>query len=241
MYLFKSIKNNILNIFIIGSTSTGKSSLINGLFANAIICTSSIQRDTVKITKYQFRTDASNDVLIQLANDLEENYIHNKKIRETGISSINVDTLKKIHNCAYMIPNQSLLSDFDIYDFPGLDDIDDYNNNFIQIIKHNIHLADILLFVTDANRPLINTSEFNQMKEIIEIINHENNNGHYVNFALIINKFDNINDPDINEMCDKITKRDWTILQQQLHVFRISSHKELICRTKILIKDLYIP
>ena len=126
------------------------------------------------------------------------------------ISTINYDVMREICNCAFMIPNYCSLSDFDIYDFPGLDDIDDYNNNFIEIIKHNIHLADIILFVIDANRPLTNTSEYNQLKEIIDIINCENNSGHYVSFVLIINKFDDINDPDINEMCEGISKRDRT-------------------------------
>jgi len=126
------------------------------------------------------------------------------------ISTINYDVMREICNCACIIPNYCSLSDFDIYDFPGLDDIDDYNNNFIEIIKHNIHLADIILFVIDANRPLTNTSEYNQLKEIIDIINCENNSGHYVSFVLIINKFDDINDPDINEMCEGISKRDRT-------------------------------
>ena len=69
--------------------------MINGFFANAIICTSSIQRDTIKITKYQFRRNAPNDILIQLAIELEENYVHNKQIREMCISTISYDVMRE--------------------------------------------------------------------------------------------------------------------------------------------------
>ena len=132
-----------ITIFLIGKVSSGKSSLLNALSGN-FISNVSLQRETFNPIKFSFSKEGSAENIIELSNKLEEQHKKNEEKRKNLNKD---DTLIE----ALKLPELYNYDELNIIDFPGLDDSDDKDGHFFNLIKKYIHLADIILYVTDAS------------------------------------------------------------------------------------------
>lgn len=223
-----------LNIFLVGEVSSGKSSFLNAL-AGGIISNSSLQRETTNIQEYQFDENAHEDNISIISTTLEQQHYKNEAIRK-NISKIKSD-ITKVENKI----KSDIFHNINMFDFPGLNDIDDRDSNiFMTMIKDNIELADMVIYITTSERAFNSNSELNHFIEVYNIVKSQNDNGKYVDLVVVVNKYDNINDKDY----DDIYQRAQETLSKYIHssnIFRFSSHKHLIDNIIKYKKCLYVP
>jgi GTPase Era involved in 16S rRNA processing len=211
-------------IFLIGQISSGKSSLLNAL-SGKIVSNTSLQRETIRPERYLFSTD-TDDIIITFTNELKNRHIENEKQR-TNINDLNITVIKnrpRFLKTKYNLPNHNIV------DFPGIGDIDDPNDIFFKSIEHNISQCDLIMYVTDANNAFINKNEAEYFNKLLELVENESNHGHYMDYMILVNKFDNVDDYDQNSIFNRISNK---INIPQDKLFRCSSHKILIdCNIK---------
>ena len=211
----------IPNIFLVGEVSSGKSSLLNA-FGSGFISSVSLQRETFTPLHYEFRKNATDDDLNKITNSMQKIHEDNQQKREQ-LSSGKVAELPTGEPIKYKLPVRYGLPEMNIIDFPGLNDSEDTNNNFLKALEENIQNAHIILFVTDAEKAFTNASEldtYNKIKTCIE--NEFDKNFHYIELIVVINKYDEIKDVDIRQIYGRIADK---IKASDKNLFRVSSHK----------------
>src|SRR3989304_7254910 len=222
-----------LKIFVIGEVSMGKSSFINAL-ACSIVSNTSLQRETFHVKRFCTEKNVNLQYIREISNELNQFKNDNDMLaRNINLSESTVG----IYETLYMIPN-TVLDNVIIYDFPGIGDSIDNNDLFYKEIEKNIGIADIVLYLSDAYRPFTSKTEVDYFLKIKELISIQCNNGKYTKLLVILNKFDNINDSDLNEFYTKLPPKIGIDLS---NIYRISSHKLLINNIKKYNKELYIP
>jgi GTPase Era involved in 16S rRNA processing len=228
-----------LTVFLVGEISTGKSALLNALSGN-IISNTSLQRETFNPEGYLFSDKGSDDHAKMLTKKLEETH-KNNELKRNNINTLKQEDIAKIISKNYTesyLKTKYGLHDFNIIDFPGIDDSDDTNNNFFQAIKDNIHLCDIIVYIVDATRAFVSNSGVANFNKILELIKNEKNNGHFVDYVVVANKFDNVNNEDLNAIYNRIPEK-INIPKEKL--FKCSSHKLLIDCQKRHKTNLSVP
>jgi len=140
---------------------------------------------------------------------------------------------------ALKLPELYNYGELNIIDFPGLDDSDDKDGQFFNLIKKYIHLADLMLYVTDASCTFVNSSEINLIEQLTELITTQQNiNHHYIKFIMIVNKFDIIDDADLTAIYKRIPSKTSV---PKCDIYRVSSHKLLIDSLIYNKKNLIVP
>lgn len=213
-----------MRIYCIGLVSSGKSSFINSI-AGGFISIPSLIKETRNITNFSFGKKGNVNNLILLSNFL-------KNIKDSNKNS--TDNIKMINNSNLLMPIPwKLSSDFEIVDFPGFS-IDDCNpyDNLLSILED----ADIVLFVSDIVSSMTKNYEFSLFEEIKSKIIQQRNKGNYIEYALILNKYDNIDDDDYNSLYAKISSK-----ITDIPIFRYSSHSMLLDSVIINERDIYVP
>lgn len=226
-------------IFLIGEVSSGKSSFLNS-FAGGYISNSSIQRETFNPLWYQFSTAGKEENITKITAELEErhkqNEIYREKIQE--LKEEQISSLDYVCDDTNSIPVRHNLDDINIIDFPGLNDSDDKTNKFLKAIENRIHQADLLIYITEATSAFVSSSETMMFRNITKMVERCKAAGQFVDIIILVNKFDNVNDDDLNKIYQRISSK---ILVSQDKIFRCSSHK-LFIRTIILNKlNVLIP
>ena len=187
--------NHIIRIVVVGAVSTGKSTLINSIFTNKYSDTK-IKRTTM-IPQVYLETDEE-------INLVDANIINsrNTTINENILN--NVVPLTK-ENCVEMthlvpqikdileLPNNVFL---EIYDLPGLDD-SQQEAIYFDYLKDNFEKFDLVIFNIDINEAL-NTSGSTRI--LNEIITNVENSKHKKYLLVIVNKCDNMNIDNNNEL-----------------------------------------
>ena len=220
-----------ITIFLIGKVSSGKSSLLNALSGN-FISNVSLQRETFNPIKFSFSKEGSAENIIELSNKLE--YQH-KKNEEKRKNLNKDDTLIE----ALKLPELYNYDELNIIDFPGLDDSDDKDGHFFNLIKKYINLADMILYVTDASCAFVNSSEIDLIKQLTELIlSQQNIHHHYIKFLMVVNKFDLIDDTDLKAIYERIPSK---ISVSTCDIYRVSSHKLLIDSLIYNKKNMIVP
>lgn len=187
-----------MRISVIGKVSVGKSGFVN-TFHNLLtelitdkkvfspISSMSLQRETFQPQKFLF-TKAESKVELKNAS--------NRKIRMEGTpKNINFETIE-------IGPINNLIDD--LIDYPGFDDSND-KRDMIGFIKEN--MKDITLFIVDASRPLIDKSEVEYLNQILNHSKKLNMNGVFSQVILVLNKYDHLDDEDLNEMYENALKK----------------------------------
>lgn len=250
-----------LNIALLAEHSVGKSSWIDAIAGNAIAPTS-IQRETSEIDVYQIRYNVPYNNIYRLVDSLEKRHEMNKTKRKKN-EHIIFDELKKpnIVNPAFKILGSKLNAN--IYDFPGLNDVSDKDNVYLKIFFENIKDIDLVIYMVDAKKPLTNTTELQQLHEIVKFMDDSKKKGIFFDLFIVINKYDDINDEDyfelyqnllnilekefsnkfINSNKSKSSKKitDEKNPKDEISVFRFCSHKFFIHNLKKHVKKIKIP
>jgi predicted GTPase len=203
-------------IFLIGEVSSGKSSLLNGLIG-AYISKPSLLRGTYEPTKYIFNSSSKDDSnIVKISEECELNSLRGKIIADVKINDAYIE---------YPLPLRYGLNDFTLIDFPGINDSDDNNQIFLQLINNNIHLADLVIYVTEATKAFLNKSEKETFEHIQKLIEAQLSEGRAIELIIVVNKFDEADDEELNILYNQISKRINIPINK---IFRCSSHKLLI-------------
>lgn len=229
------------NIFLVGEISSGKSSFINALCGYPQSCVSK-QRETFNPLGFIFNEDNINNMKLNMTH-MEELHNENRELRE-NINDIKLDDIKNIKwEKNHLI---KIFEDIDkemrIIDFPGINDAEDTNNLFMNCIKENIDMCDLIIFITDANRAFNSTSEIEHYNNIRDMVIQQKNKGKYVDLIVVVNKYDNDDidnsdseeDEDLIDIYERIQKKiDSNIYNiDNDKIFKFSSYKYFIERFK---------
>jgi hypothetical protein len=211
------------NIFIIGNTKSGKSSFINSI-AGGFVAYSSKLSATYNSSVYGFSRDGNDIEIKKISDHLNKIFEDDQKLKESK-KSINFEIRTEVN-----LKSKYDLEKFKIIDFKGFDGDD--NKEVFYAIKKNINNVNLIIYVTDANKPFVQQQEINNFNEIkLMIESHIKTTGHYIDLIVVVNKNDELNDErnDIKKLIgfDKI--------------FRCSSHKLLINNIISNKLNLYVP
>ena len=212
-------------IFLVGEISSGKSSFLNSL-AGGIISSTSVQRETFNPLNYIFSTKGSNKNILSLTKQLDEDHTKNEKSRN-NIKDLKEGDIKLIfkNDDDTKLKTKHGLNDIHIVDFPGINDGEDSNNLFFKVIEQEISKCDLLLYITKSNSAFASKSEIDNFYKLVDIIEKQNEEGNYMDYAIIVNKFDEIDNKDYNEIYYRIHTK---LNIDNEKIFRYSSHKMLI-------------
>ena len=114
--VIKKEKNNLLNIFLIGEYSTGKSSFLNAI-SGSIVSNTSLQRETSNIDLFKFRSISTMDDLKNIALSLSQTHLTNINKRNGNMKYDNLSLISE-----YNIPSTITFENINVYDFPGVTD-----------------------------------------------------------------------------------------------------------------------
>ena len=205
----------IPNIFIVGKESAGKSSLVNALASDFVACTS-FQKETFIKQCYEFRHGAEKSV----PESLEQTHTNNQKLRESLITP-SACISPRLHK----LPTKHGLQNINIVDYPCFD-VHNHDSSFMKFLENDIHEAHMIIFVTDAEKPFASHSEldiYNKIKKCIE--DEYEKKYHNVELIVVVNKYDDIEDKEIQSIYEKIAPK---IKIDKNNLYRISSHKLLV-------------
>jgi predicted GTPase len=224
----KETKNiKIPKILLVGDIGTGKSSLLHAL-ACGFLSPISMFKGMVSPKEFHFSTEGLEKNIAILTNKIDDkdNTLDNKHSLSCENSSENQQEVK--------IPiRHEELTDFKIIDTCGVDDNDSFNLSVCEQIKE----CDLVLYVMSATKTPI---EIKKLLIVLTKISHEINEGHYIEIVVVVNKFDDIHDKDLNKAYQQISDKILPTTYKN-KIFRISGHKFLISniiKNKII---LYVP
>jgi GTPase SAR1 family protein len=238
----------IPTIFLVGEVSSGKSSFLNSL-AGAYVANASLQRETLKPNLYRFLSDGDSIEVNKetkyggvarvnkITESLEEDHKENEELRDS-IENADIAKINNICDESNGLPIGFGLGAFNVIDFPGINDAEDKTGKFLNIIKENIKSADLILYLTDASTAFQRETELKSFEILCKMVREENKDGHYVDIIIIVNKFDDLTCPDLNQIYDRIPRH--SSLEKE-KVLRFSSHKMMITNIVTNKKTLYVP
>lgn len=186
-----------MHITVVGKVSTGKSSFINSFYKILAdhyyiewqpICTMSIQRETFQPTRFILGNKSEG---INYEQDLKKN----REILRSCMNGDNRNTPKKFEFRTVNIKPECVVKT--ITDFPGFDDSND-DRDCLGLILEN--MGNVTIFITDAYRPFVDKSELEYYEKIRNRSAELNKTGHFHLLLTICNKFDYMDDIDLNEM-----------------------------------------
>lgn len=213
-------------IFLTGEVSTGKSSFLNSL-AGGIISNTSIQRETFQPEEYIFSNEGDDRNITVLTNQLKDLHEENeqKRSRITTLKEEEIgSSIKKTPDDNFLETKHNL-ENFHLVDFPGINDAEDTNDFFFKTIENRINICDLLIYVTAAKQAFKSKSEVEYFKKLIALIEKEKEVGHYMDYIVIVNKYDDIDNKDLDDIYHRIIDRAGTPVDK---IFRYSSHKMLV-------------
>lgn len=208
-------------VLVIGEVSSGKSSVVNSM-AGGLISNSSLQRETLNLISFDFVPGASEDNIRLVTSDLEKVHKMNEEKR-ADIMKIKISDLNEIIKCEHPLPSRYGLGKYTIVDFPGINDTDDVQDLFMKVFENKLPEANVVVYVTDASKAFISSSEVKNFKKIKNIIEKHNTTGKYIDLMVLVNKFDDVNDTALNEIFNKIPTK-----IGQIKTIKYSSHRTLI-------------
>lgn len=217
------VNENPYVIFFVGEVSSGKSACVNS-FAGGLISNSSLQRETLNLLGIEVMPGVPEDNITAISSELEAIHKSNNQLRN-NLMTIDTRELKKVVNLKYPIPSRYALGKLLLVDFPGINDCGDTQKVFMEAFKSNISSAHLVVYVTDASKAFLTSSETKNFREIKRIIDQQNSNGSYIDLIILANKYDDVEDESYKEVFDRIPGRS-TISKDK--VLKYSSHSSLL-------------
>jgi GTPase SAR1 family protein len=224
-------------ILLIGEVSSGKSSLLNSL-AGGYVANAGQQRETMCPSSYRLGVNQRDDVVQRISKALEGTHVRNEAARISELDEEDLCKLEIVADENDPIPFDLGAGNINVIDFAGINDADDKDGRLFLPIKKHINSADLVVFVTAADRAFQNSSEVESFKRLQTLIAAEVACGHFVDLVVVVNKFDDPNNPDLLKMAERIPER---IDLPKEKILRVSSHKMLLSNVKLHNRKLYIP
>lgn len=204
------IENNTFNIVVLGEVNRGKSTLINALLGENIL-PSNILPTTSRITRVTYGEEKV-AFLEQL--DGENKLIEIKDLKRyvAGVQENNntIPSMQVYHPSAFLKNGCVLV------DTPGVNDINEYNN---EITYEYIPKADVILFILDPDQVLTKSEQ--------DFIRNKVMNDQKKKIFFILNKSDNINTNTLSYLNEHI-KNVLTKLDLDTKFYVLSSQKALL-------------
>ena len=221
------------NVMVIGKVSSGKSSFINSLTGSLVSCVS-LNRETFRPILYTLTTKGTTKNAWTLSEQLDTKHESNKKHRnDLSLNKLAIDNDIDKSVSELSIPT-IFKHDMQLHDFPGMCDADDKENVFDKAIERYIDIIDIVIFIVDASRAFIDKEELEVFKRLQTLIDNNKKNGHYTYYCVVVNKYDDIVDSDLEEIFNGIEKK-----ISCKNIFRYSSH--CVLTSQITKTGLYVP
>lgn len=135
-------------VSLCGRFNAGKSALINSMIGDKIVISRPISSTGV-ITKLYYNRD-NTYTLIKKIDGNEKSYSFSSEELKGNTVKDNFnhsDNVRDIVRVDIGLPNELLHCDVELYDTPGLDDVD---NNMNEITMHHLDHSDFIIFVVDA-------------------------------------------------------------------------------------------
>lgn len=191
-----------IRIGIVGPVSTGKSTILNAIFAKTY-SDAKLGRTTMIPQIYHESLDEISDTISD-DSILKLNREFNDLFMNSSIDYTSNPTLKELHHKVKLIPNRQdfCLDEFcllEVYDIPGIND-SKTSDIYMEYLKTTLPMLDIVLLVLDINSAL-NTSD--EMR-ILNIITDQIQKSKDLFMITILNKCDNLklgfdNEPIIDD------------------------------------------
>lgn len=182
------------SIGIFGSVSSGKSTLINSIFAKHL-SQMNIRRTTMTPQVYMF--DSETDIFEVEDSILLKNMEINKKFQMEIWDGKTINKHLSQFPCDFLPKNPNL--DFQLYDLPGLND-QSTKHMYMKWAQENFHLFDCVILVIDIHSGLNTSDEI----DICELIFSKMAEKKHVNLVVLVNKCDEMDYRDGNYIvCDK--------------------------------------
>lgn len=186
---------------LIGCVSAGKSTFMNSLFANSYSDTK-IRRTTMIPQVYiqSNKNKTNTDSLIKKNRDINNEFLNGKKELTDQTCQEIIHYVDPLFDFLEVSENFNLK----IYDIPGLNDSKS-KTIYYNWISKNFYKFDIIFYVVDVQSSMNTSDERDIIKMIIQNIKKEQTRGHEVKLNVILNKCDdiNINDNDEIELDDE--------------------------------------
>jgi len=207
----KIYENPTVNIAILGCISSGKSTLMNSLFAETY---SNMTMMKTTMCPQVYNTNKSLKKDIKKIMKIKE---ENEKINNSHTNA----TDKEVHYDVPSMPDifsdtvNGGLVEYSIYDIPGLNDSDS-KLTFVNYIKNNFYKFDIVIFNIDINSALNSTDESDILTLIVSCIKEiKTKYGKEVRLFVICNKCDELSlqddtlvgSPDIERMFQQVERK----------------------------------
>lgn len=205
-----------VDVAIVGCVSTGKSTLMNAIFAEQY-SDMKVKRTTMVPQIY-----CECDKPPSASNGLSETYIKDtnkaindklsSKVRSSKITSSDIEPMRyyvdKIRNFAELPGSIK----YRIHDLPGINDGHTDNDVYYQYIKENFHTYGIILLIVDINTAFNTADEMKLLDTVIRGVKHNLDIGLCTKLGVIANKcddmcFDNdklVMDDEMEEMHQQI-------------------------------------
>ena len=222
-------------IALIGEVSSSKSSFLNNL-AGGFVSSVSLQRETFQPRLYELNKKNHRGYLTRAMSQLS--HIHTENMAKRDTLSPNIEN--ELKYMPYSLPILHDIDNINVIDFPGFNDSEDQNNIFLKALqnKSTLKLIDMIIYITDSNRAFVNASEVKLFSDIKNIVIEEEQKCHYIDLIVLVNKYDNIQDEDLQQIYDRIQQK---IVISNRKIFRVSNHKMTIHALKRNNHPLYIP
>ena len=225
-------------IFITGEVNSGKSSLLNAL-SGGIVSNASLQRETFNPIEYEYSKQGTEANLRKLSEQLQDVHKKNESLRKE-LHELSEEKVATTTRFEFSLPVRYELAPCSLVDFPGINDAEDGEKQlFFAAISNKVHEADLIIFVTDAATAFSKASEINEYRKVQQLVQRENDVGHFVELVVVVNKFDTTGDKDLEDIFDRIPSKLSGFEKDK--VFRFSSHKMLIDNVLRCELDVYLP
>ena len=148
--------NSKVEVGVIGSFSSGKSTFINSLFGKSI-CPMDVKPTTSSITKFYY---GSKEKITINGNEITQDEYHNRSQHLKG------DTKNtKTHYIEYAYPFERLNSII-LYDTPGFNN--NLNENDTAVTMKTLESVDVIFFVIDISKGTVDMSSIERLRELKE-------------------------------------------------------------------------
>ncbi len=215
--------SEIFTILLVGPTCSGKSSIINSIVGGFVANTSMLE-ETFSLIGYNLEQGASEKNILQVSRDLEEIHRSNESKR-SELYKITRQDLETVVPCPHILPSRGANGKMRIVDFPGINDDEIAVDSFYSALNKNICSANLVVYVTNAERAFTSAEELRNFNKIRKIITEHNNEGNFVDLVILVNKFDRPGDAEKMKIYEDIPRK--TSMKAK-RIIAYSAHTALI-------------
>lgn len=217
--LLNNMKGTDVNAMLVGCVSSGKSSVLNA-FVGGIISPASKDRQTFKPILFNLSKEGNFANMCKVSKNINTQKKTNAELfKIDNVAEEQISSLDRTYIDLKLPAKNNLY----VTDFPGMGDERDKNNMFSKSVLNNILNFNLVMFVCDANKPFLQKEETSFLKAIKdEIKKQHDENQTYVDLIILVCKYDDVDDDELEDMFANIEKTTGVVKNK---IFRINSYQ----------------